>query len=129
MQSIEPDRVKPGKTPDLDASKQSSNSEKARHSPVVILDKASKPELRVADLQGPAPDFEPVREVTASPDRCRMLPLLVWTHSCCFQRPDLGDGLVMWDEWAPSRGLLWSDYINLSINTGQNKAGSMSLSS
>ncbi|RVE58404.1 hypothetical protein OJAV_G00208790 [Oryzias javanicus] len=62
VQSIEPDRVKPGKTPDLDASKQSSNSEKARPSPAVILDKASKPELRVADLQGPAPDFEPVRE-------------------------------------------------------------------
>uniref|UniRef100_A0A3B3CFU8 non-specific serine/threonine protein kinase n=1 Tax=Oryzias melastigma TaxID=30732 RepID=A0A3B3CFU8_ORYME len=62
VQSIEPDRVKSGKTPDLDVSKQSSNSEKARHSPVVILDKASKPELRVADLQGPAPDFEPVRE-------------------------------------------------------------------
>lgn len=75
--SIEPDRENPGKTPNLDASKQSCNSEKAQPSPVSSLDKASEPERRVTDLQSPAPDFEPVREVTASPDRCRMLPLLV----------------------------------------------------
>uniref|UniRef100_A0A8C7Z7C5 non-specific serine/threonine protein kinase n=1 Tax=Oryzias sinensis TaxID=183150 RepID=A0A8C7Z7C5_9TELE len=42
----------------------SCNSEKARPSPVSSLDKASEPERHVTDLQSPAPDFEPVREVT-----------------------------------------------------------------
>ncbi|XP_023806947.1 mitogen-activated protein kinase kinase kinase kinase 4 isoform X4 [Oryzias latipes] len=60
--SIEPDRENPGKTPNLDASKQSCNSEKAQPSPVSSLDKASEPERRVTDLQSPAPDFEPVTE-------------------------------------------------------------------
>uniref|UniRef100_A0A8C7ZCY2 non-specific serine/threonine protein kinase n=1 Tax=Oryzias sinensis TaxID=183150 RepID=A0A8C7ZCY2_9TELE len=65
-QSIEPDRVQPGKTPNLDASKQSCNSEKARPSPVSSLDKASEPERHVTDLQSPAPDFEPVPVRTTS---------------------------------------------------------------
>ncbi|XP_034740477.1 mitogen-activated protein kinase kinase kinase kinase 4 isoform X11 [Etheostoma cragini] len=60
-QSVEQDRIKPPQSPEPDTTElQSSDSEKTsqNHS----LEKTTEPKLPVADLQGPTPDSEPIRE-------------------------------------------------------------------
>ncbi|XP_039672984.1 mitogen-activated protein kinase kinase kinase kinase 4-like isoform X8 [Perca fluviatilis] len=60
-QSVEQDRIKPPQSPEPDTTEQqSTDSEKTsqNHS----LEKTTEPKLPVADLQGPAPDSEPIRE-------------------------------------------------------------------
>ncbi|KAM4558936.1 mitogen-activated protein kinase kinase kinase kinase 4-like isoform 2-T2 [Odontesthes bonariensis] len=56
--------TKAPQTPDPDTPSQpeSSRTEKARFSPVSSLEKTAEATLPVADLQGPAPDSEPIRE-------------------------------------------------------------------
>ncbi|XP_028250359.1 TRAF2 and NCK-interacting protein kinase-like isoform X2 [Parambassis ranga] len=61
-QNLEPDRVKPPSEPDTVKQPQGVDSEKTQPSPVSSLEKTTEPKLPVADLQGPAPDSEPVRE-------------------------------------------------------------------
>ncbi|XP_039455634.1 mitogen-activated protein kinase kinase kinase kinase 4-like isoform X2 [Oreochromis aureus] len=63
-QNPEPDRVKPLQAPEQETTKQPQNtdSEKTRPSPASSLEKTTESRLPVADLQGPAPDSEPVRE-------------------------------------------------------------------
>ncbi|XP_039890690.1 mitogen-activated protein kinase kinase kinase kinase 4-like isoform X4 [Simochromis diagramma] len=63
-QNPEPDRVKPLQAPEQETTKQpqSTDSEKTRPSPASSLEKTTESRLPVADLQGPAPDSEPVRE-------------------------------------------------------------------
>lgn len=64
-QSVEQDRIKPPQSPEPDTTEQqSTDSEKTsqNHS----LEKTTEPKLPVADLQGPAPDSEPIREVNPS---------------------------------------------------------------
>uniref|UniRef100_A0A8C9YNN6 non-specific serine/threonine protein kinase n=1 Tax=Sander lucioperca TaxID=283035 RepID=A0A8C9YNN6_SANLU len=60
-QSVEQDRIKPLQSPEPDTTEQSTDSEKTsqNHS----LEKTTEPKLPVADLQGPTPDSEPIREV------------------------------------------------------------------
>ncbi|XP_061579097.1 mitogen-activated protein kinase kinase kinase kinase 4 isoform X9 [Cololabis saira] len=64
QQSPAADGAKPLQSPDSDAAKpaQSTDSEKTRPSPLSSLDKSEVPQQPAADLQGPAPDTEPVRE-------------------------------------------------------------------
>ncbi|XP_031173854.1 mitogen-activated protein kinase kinase kinase kinase 4-like isoform X8 [Sander lucioperca] len=59
-QSVEQDRIKPLQSPEPDTTEQSTDSEKTsqNHS----LEKTTEPKLPVADLQGPTPDSEPIRE-------------------------------------------------------------------
>ncbi|XP_035764969.1 TRAF2 and NCK-interacting protein kinase isoform X2 [Neolamprologus brichardi] len=63
-QNPEPDRVKPLQAPEQETTKppQNTDSEKTRPSPASSLEKTTESRLPVADLQGPAPDSEPVRE-------------------------------------------------------------------
>uniref|UniRef100_A0A3B4UG64 non-specific serine/threonine protein kinase n=1 Tax=Seriola dumerili TaxID=41447 RepID=A0A3B4UG64_SERDU len=63
-QNLEPDRVKPLQSPGPDTTKQPQNTdcEKARSSQNHSLEKTTDNKLPVADLQGPAPDSESVRE-------------------------------------------------------------------
>ncbi|XP_070770555.1 mitogen-activated protein kinase kinase kinase kinase 4 isoform X11 [Enoplosus armatus] len=64
-QNLEHDRVKPLQSPEPDTTKQqqSDDFEKTRSSQNHSLEKTTEPKLPVADLQGPAPDSEPIREV------------------------------------------------------------------
>lgn len=64
-QNPEPDRVKPLQAPEQETTKQPQNPdfEKTRPSPGSSLEKTTETRLPVADLQGPPPDSEPVREV------------------------------------------------------------------
>ncbi|XP_038577061.1 mitogen-activated protein kinase kinase kinase kinase 4-like isoform X6 [Micropterus salmoides] len=64
QQNLEHDRVKPMHSPELDITKQpqSTDFEKTRSSQNHSLEKTTEPKIPVADLQGPAPDSEPVRE-------------------------------------------------------------------
>ncbi|XP_032385364.1 mitogen-activated protein kinase kinase kinase kinase 4 isoform X10 [Etheostoma spectabile] len=60
-QSVEQDRIKPPQSPEPDTTEQqSSDSEKTSQSH--SLEKTTEPKLPVADLQGPTPDSEPIRE-------------------------------------------------------------------
>ncbi|XP_023119281.1 mitogen-activated protein kinase kinase kinase kinase 4-like isoform X6 [Amphiprion ocellaris] len=61
-QNLESDVVKPKQTPEPDTTKQPQSVEKTWSSPASSLEKTTKPNLPVADLQGNAPDSEPVRE-------------------------------------------------------------------
>uniref|UniRef100_A0A3P8RQ19 non-specific serine/threonine protein kinase n=1 Tax=Amphiprion percula TaxID=161767 RepID=A0A3P8RQ19_AMPPE len=61
-QNLESDVVKPKQTPEPDTTKQPQSVEKTWSSPASSLEKTTKPNLPVADLQGNAPDCEPVRE-------------------------------------------------------------------
>ncbi|XP_056246112.1 mitogen-activated protein kinase kinase kinase kinase 4-like isoform X6 [Seriola aureovittata] len=63
-QNLEPDRVKPPQSPGPDTTKQpqSTDCEKTRSSQNHSLEKTTDTKLPVADLQGPAPDSESVRE-------------------------------------------------------------------
>ncbi|XP_030613341.1 mitogen-activated protein kinase kinase kinase kinase 4 isoform X2 [Archocentrus centrarchus] len=63
-QNPEPDRVKPLQAPEQETTKQPQNPdfEKTRPSPGSSLEKTTETRLPVADLQGPPPDSEPVRE-------------------------------------------------------------------
>ncbi|XP_040913809.1 TRAF2 and NCK-interacting protein kinase-like isoform X2 [Toxotes jaculatrix] len=63
-QNPEPDRVKPPQSPGLDTTKQpqSTDFEKTRSSQNHSLEKTTDTKPPVADLQGPAPDSESVRE-------------------------------------------------------------------
>ncbi|XP_070770545.1 mitogen-activated protein kinase kinase kinase kinase 4 isoform X2 [Enoplosus armatus] len=63
-QNLEHDRVKPLQSPEPDTTKQqqSDDFEKTRSSQNHSLEKTTEPKLPVADLQGPAPDSEPIRE-------------------------------------------------------------------
>ncbi|XP_045910593.1 mitogen-activated protein kinase kinase kinase kinase 4-like isoform X4 [Micropterus dolomieu] len=64
QQNLEHDRVKPMHSPEPDITKQpqSTDFEKTRSSQNHSLEKTTEPKIPVADLQGPAPDSEPVRE-------------------------------------------------------------------
>lgn len=64
-QNLEHDRIKPPQRPEPDPAKQpqSADSEKTSSGQNHSLEKTTEPKLPVADLQGPAPDSEPVREV------------------------------------------------------------------
>lgn len=64
-QNLEQDRVKPPQSPEPDTTKQpqSTDFEKTRSSQNHSLEKTAEPKLPVADLQGPAPASEPIREV------------------------------------------------------------------
>ncbi|XP_071337265.1 mitogen-activated protein kinase kinase kinase kinase 4-like isoform X1 [Trachinotus anak] len=63
-QNLEPDRVNPPQSPGLDTTKQpqSTDCEKTQSSQNHSLEKTTDTKLPVADLQGPAPDSESVRE-------------------------------------------------------------------
>ncbi|XP_040004342.1 TRAF2 and NCK-interacting protein kinase-like isoform X2 [Xiphias gladius] len=63
-QNVEPDSVKPPQSPGPDATKQPQNTdfERTRSSQNHSLEKTTDTKLPVADLQGPAPDSESVRE-------------------------------------------------------------------
>ena len=64
-QNPEPDRVKPPQSPGPDAAKrpQDSDFEKTRSGQNHSLEKTADAKLPAADLPGPAPDSESVREV------------------------------------------------------------------
>ncbi|XP_078118580.1 mitogen-activated protein kinase kinase kinase kinase 4-like isoform X3 [Sander vitreus] len=60
-QSVEQDRIKPPQSPEPDTTEQkSTDSEKTSHNH--SLERTTEPKLPVADLQGPTPDSEPIRE-------------------------------------------------------------------
>ncbi|XP_070832509.1 mitogen-activated protein kinase kinase kinase kinase 4 isoform X6 [Chaetodon trifascialis] len=63
-QTLEQDRIKPPLSPEPDPIKQpqSADFEKTRSSQNHSLEKPTEPKLPVADLQGPAPNSEPIRE-------------------------------------------------------------------
>ncbi|XP_060909034.1 mitogen-activated protein kinase kinase kinase kinase 4-like isoform X5 [Labrus mixtus] len=63
-QSLEQDRIKPLQNPDPDPTKplQSADSDKTRSGQSRSLEKTTEPKLPAADLQGPAPNSEPIRE-------------------------------------------------------------------
>ncbi|KAI3356066.1 hypothetical protein L3Q82_017330 [Scortum barcoo] len=65
-QSLEYDRPKPPQSPEQDTAKQpqgAADFKKTRSSPSPSLEKTTEPKLPVpAELQGPAPDSEPIRE-------------------------------------------------------------------
>uniref|UniRef100_A0A3Q3FHR7 non-specific serine/threonine protein kinase n=1 Tax=Labrus bergylta TaxID=56723 RepID=A0A3Q3FHR7_9LABR len=64
-QNLEQDRIKPLQNPDPDPTKplQSADSDKTRSGQSRSLEKPTEPKLPAADLQGPAPNSEPIREV------------------------------------------------------------------
>ncbi|XP_034550529.1 TRAF2 and NCK-interacting protein kinase-like isoform X2 [Notolabrus celidotus] len=64
QQNQELDRVKPLQNPENDAAKQpqTANSELSRSGQNRSLEKTTEPKLPVADIQGPAPNSEPIRE-------------------------------------------------------------------
>ncbi|XP_051258655.1 mitogen-activated protein kinase kinase kinase kinase 4 isoform X6 [Dicentrarchus labrax] len=64
QQNLEQDRIKPPQNPEPDTTKppQSTDFEKTRSSQNHSLEKTTEPKLPVADLQGPTPDSEPMRE-------------------------------------------------------------------
>ncbi|XP_065818549.1 mitogen-activated protein kinase kinase kinase kinase 4 isoform X5 [Labrus bergylta] len=63
-QNLEQDRIKPLQNPDPDPTKplQSADSDKTRSGQSRSLEKPTEPKLPAADLQGPAPNSEPIRE-------------------------------------------------------------------
>ncbi|XP_041806443.1 TRAF2 and NCK-interacting protein kinase-like isoform X2 [Chelmon rostratus] len=63
-QTLEQDRIKPPLSPEPDPTKQpqTADFEKTRSSQNHSLEKTTEPKLPVADLQGPAPNSEPIRE-------------------------------------------------------------------
>lgn len=68
-QTLEQDRIKPPLSPEPDPTKQpqTADFEKTRSSQNHSLEKTTEPKLPVADLQGPAPNSEPIREVIPPP--------------------------------------------------------------
>uniref|UniRef100_A0A8C5DYC2 non-specific serine/threonine protein kinase n=1 Tax=Gouania willdenowi TaxID=441366 RepID=A0A8C5DYC2_GOUWI len=57
---------------------QTCQSDQFRHSPASSLEKSTESKSPVPDVQGPAPDSEPIREVNVrSRCCCRLLPLLI----------------------------------------------------
>ncbi|KAM6978602.1 mitogen-activated protein kinase kinase kinase kinase 4-like isoform 2-T2 [Tautogolabrus adspersus] len=63
-QSLEQDRIKPLQNPDPEPTKplQSADSDKTRSGQSHSLEKTAEPKLPAADLQGPTPNSEPIRE-------------------------------------------------------------------
>lgn len=66
QQNPEQERIKPLQNPENDAAKQpqTADSEPTRSGQNRSLEKTTEPKLPVADVQGPAPNSEPIREVT-----------------------------------------------------------------
>uniref|UniRef100_A0A8C5G4E3 non-specific serine/threonine protein kinase n=1 Tax=Gouania willdenowi TaxID=441366 RepID=A0A8C5G4E3_GOUWI len=62
---------------------QTCQSDQFRHSPASSLEKSTESKSPVPDVQGPAPDSEPIREVNVrSRCCCRLLPLLISSVFC-----------------------------------------------
>uniref|UniRef100_A0AAQ5XFV0 non-specific serine/threonine protein kinase n=1 Tax=Amphiprion ocellaris TaxID=80972 RepID=A0AAQ5XFV0_AMPOC len=129
-QNLESDVVKPKQTPEPDTTKQPQSVEKTWSSPASSLEKTTKPNLPVADLQGNAPDSEPVREVNLEIQRSS----LPFKSSClCNSSSDFLDSAVYCLCSAAEPRLLWERVEKLvprpTSNSGSGGSSSSSSSS
>uniref|UniRef100_A0A8C5DZW7 non-specific serine/threonine protein kinase n=1 Tax=Gouania willdenowi TaxID=441366 RepID=A0A8C5DZW7_GOUWI len=113
---------------------QTCQSDQFRHSPASSLEKSTESKSPVPDVQGPAPDSEPIREVNVrSRCCCRLLPLLAFPHSHCSISSVFCDSAVVHLCSVAEPRLLWERVEKLvprpTSNTGSGGSSSSSNSS